>query len=163
MWDYESRIRLEESCLNIINNYEIQSINLTMLCMVRQRLITKEKVQETELSMESIYDDLENFFNKLKDGVKIESEIVRSSFTPQLTDKEMKLVEEINPRYLRTYSDYYYEQNPDVEATEMKNSGSESKFVRGRCFRSSIFLTAEQNRVKDETSYKAKMEYCNIL
>ena len=144
--------------------------------MVRRKLITNERTQQAyegkindddwdKLFSGSIYDDLDSFFNNFKEQTTIESEIVRTFFTPQLTDEERKLVEEKNQLSLSTYSDHFFERNPDVDVAEMENSASEYKYVQGHCFRSTTCLTPQSNRprVKNETPPEQKMKHCHIL
>ena len=117
--------------------------------MTKHNLITKEKAKKAakgELKNEefwkdyvgSINDDLESYFNKLVDQ-KIEEEKTTSYFTPKLTKKELKLVEEKNYEFLRSFGN----GQPDVPFEEMKKSDSKDKYVRGRGQRETIHLTLE--------------------
>ena len=143
--------RLREILLKKMRKYGIQSAILTVLVMRRWKLITKEKSKlayEGKLKNEedwknreqSIGDDLETFFENLQSQKEIEKEIVRSFFLPKLTEDELKLVEQRNEQHLSTYSNHYEELNPDVDPEEMKKSDSRSKYVHGRCWRSTIHL-----------------------
>ena len=121
------------------------------------KLITKENMQNyctgKEAETNSINDDLELLFEDLRHG-KEPDEAVQTYFLPKLTDKELELVDRKNSDYLRTL--WYYNCNlcsslinkgistlknqhrfedPDVEDAEMKASESDSKFVRGKCYR----------------------------
>ena len=90
-------------------------------------------------------DDLETFFNDLKNNKIIMSEAL-SFFTPKLTDEELALVEDRNKQHLDTYSKNYDGKNPDVDADEMKRSDSKSKYVHARCWRLTTQLTLEGNQ-----------------
>ena len=68
----------------------------------------------------SINDDLERFFINLQNQKEVEHELVRSFFTPKLTNEELKLVQEGNEEHLKTYLDYNLGKNPDVDVEEMK-------------------------------------------
>ena len=125
-----------------------------MLRMERLKLVTKEKVKKAykgELKNDedwkrykgSINDDLERFLINLQNQKEVEDEYVQSFFTPKLTNEELKLVQEGNEEDLKTYSDHFYGRNPDVDIDEMKKSDSKSKYVHGRCRRTTIPLTTE--------------------
>jgi len=90
---------------------------------------------------ESINDDLERFLINLQNQKKVKQEVVRSFFTPKLTNEELKFVREKNQDHLRTYWDHYDGENPDVDVEEMKKSDSKSKYVHGTCRRLTIPLT----------------------
>ena len=150
----ESRSLLWNILLTKMRSYGVQSAILTMLDMYRGKLITKEKVKKAYQGKlkkgsikhaVSINDDLENFFVNLQNQKQIKGETVYSFFTPKLTDKEMKLVEQRNKRHLDTYWKHYEGHNPDVNDEEMKKSDSKSKYVQGLCARDTIQLTLESN------------------
>ena len=53
-------------------------------------------------------------------------------FLPKLTEEELELVEKRDTSYLQTFTKWsIYEQNPDVDETEMMLSESDSKYVKG--------------------------------
>ena len=158
---WERSEKLKEIILMKMRKYEIQSSILTMLCMVRGNLVTKEtvtKAAEGKLKNElgwknekqSINDDLERLFINLQNQKEVKEELVVSFFTPKLTNEEMKLVQERNQEHLRTYLDHRLGGNPDVDEEEMKKSDSQSKYVHGRCGR--ITIPLEKNQ-----------KYCNII
>ena len=174
-WNPASQNRLEKIFLAIMKRYEIQYAILTQLGMYRRKLVTKETVKKAykgKLKNQqvwnyykgSIHDDLETFFINLQDPKKIEKEYVASFFTPKLTAKELKLVEERNEQHLSSYSRHFYGNNPDVDAEEMKKSDSRSKFVHGRCYRWTIPLALESNQKQatDDNTTKTKKK-CIIL
>ena len=153
----ESRNRLEEIFRTKMKTYGIKSAILTKLGMWRQELVTKEKVKqayEGKLKNEkgwkiyetSIHDDLEIFFADLQNQKEIKNETVLSFFTPKLTEKELKLVQEKNEQHLVTYSKHFIGRDPDVDPEEMKKSDSKSKNVKGTCRRSTTRLTLESGR-----------------
>ena len=134
--------RLEKILLEKMKIYGIRFAILTGLHMWRWKLVTKETVKKAyqgklkndedwKCYKRSIHDDLETFFSNLRDPKNIRNEHVLSFFTPQLTEEELKLVEERNEQHLSTYVDLY----PDVDDEEMKKSDSRSKFVQGICER----------------------------
>ena len=142
--------RLQNMFLTIMRSSGIQSSNLTILHMLRRKLIVKETVEKAykgklEEYAVSINDDLESFFVNLQNQKTIKSERVLSFFTPKLTDEEMKLVEERNKLHLGTYAFYYAGQNPDFNDKKMKESDSKSKYVLGHCRRRTFPLTLESN------------------
>ena len=154
LYTYESRSLLWNILLTKMRSYGVQSAILTMLDMYRGKLITKEKVKKAYQGKlkkgsikhaVSINDDLENFFVNLQNQKQIKGETVYSFFTPKLTDKEMKLVEQRNKRHLDTYWKHYKGHNPDVNDEEMKKSDSKSKYVQGLCARDTRVLTLESN------------------
>ena len=143
--------RLREIFLEKMRKYGIQSAILTVLYMWRWKLVTKEKVKqayEGKLKNEkdwkryeqSIGDDLETFFTNLQSQKEIKNEFAWSFFLPKLTEDELKLVEQKNEQHLSTYGWHYIGRNPDVDPEEMKKSDSRSKYVHGRCWRSTIHL-----------------------
>ena len=160
----EQRQKLEKMILTKMKKYGIQSLVLTMLWMMRRNLVTKEKVKKAAGKLKnedlwkdcegSINDDLERFFINLQNQKEVEYEGVFSFFTPKLTNEELKLVQEVDEDHLKTYSEYFYGRNPDVDVHEMKQSNSKSKYVLGRCFRWTIPLrleiTANEDEVLDE-------------
>ena len=142
--------------LTKLRRYDIPSSTLTMLGMARWNLVTKEKVKkaaEGKLKNEgywkdcegSINDDLESYLINLQNQKDVTGEFVYSFFTPKLTDDELKLVQEGNEEHLKSYLDYFYGKNPDVDDKEMKDSDFKSKYVHGECLRMTIPLRLETN------------------
>ena len=123
-----------------------------MLYMERLNLITKEKVKKAykgELKNESFWkdyegsinDDLERFLINLQNQEEVKYEVVRSFFTPKLTNEELKLVQDRNEEHLKTYWYHSFNDvNPDVDEVEMNESDSKSKYVHGTCHRETIPL-----------------------
>lgn len=107
--------------------------------MERKNLITKEKMESfcegKKLRKESVNEDLESLFDRIRLGKQPEVEEVRTYFVPKLTEEELELVERKDPDYLGTFSLTIQNYNPDVDKTEMKLSESDSKFVQGFCLR----------------------------
>ena len=72
---------------------------------------------------------------------------------------------------MKTYLDYFYGLNPDVDVEEMKKSDSKAKYVHGHCWRLTIPLTLETTANEDEVLDKNKTKMhkqkakrlCNIL
>ena len=155
----ESRKSLEEILLEKMRKYRIQSALLTVLNMYRWKVVTKEKVkqayegklkndEEWNDYQQSIGDDLDTFFTNLQSQKEIKNEVVGRFFLPKLTEDELKLVEQRNEQHLSTYSEHYFQLNPDVDPEEMKKSDSRSKYVVGRCKRKTWHLTIESNARK---------------
>ena len=117
----------------------------------RSNLVTKEvmkafykgeiKSNDSQFSWEeSVQDDLESFFEKLKIG-KEEREDIATYFLPKLTNEEMELVEMKDEEHLQEYVWHFIERPVDVDAEELENSESDSKYVRAKCVRYTFLLT----------------------
>ena len=141
--------------LDKMRKYGIQTSILTMLNMFRLNLITKEnakKVAEGKLINDedwegyegSINDDLERFLINFQGQKEVKYERVLSFFTPELQDKELKLVQEPNEEHMMTYFEYHRGHNPDVDVEEMKKSDSESKYVHCCCTRITFPLSLKK-------------------
>ena len=172
--DYFKDEKIADFILKKMRKYEIQSSILTILRMLRLKLITKEKVKDAykgKLENDedwcryegSIHDDLESFFMSLQNenGIEVDEcsycqtelkkRTVLSFFTPKLTNKQLKLVQERNEKHMNTYfNNYWDEENTDVDVEEMTKSDSKAKFVHGSCFRITIPLTGEATEIEDE-------------
>ena len=129
--------------------YKIKSAVVTFLHMFRNKLITKEKMEnyckgkeafESEdydaLCKDSVNDDLESFFQHIQHGKELKYN-TETYFLPKLTKKELKLVERKDPIYMKTFD---LLTNADVDETEMKMSESKSKFVEGFGWRRTFTL-----------------------
>ena len=136
-----------EMILTKMRKYGIQSSILTKLYMTRLKLVTKEKAKKAAQgklkndpfwSERSVNDDLEEFFINLQTQKEVQNQVVGSFFTPKLTNAELKLIEEGN---LKTYRNYLFGRNPDVDVEEMNKSDSKSKYVHGYCLRATIPFT----------------------
>ena len=161
------REKLKEIILTKMRKYGIESSILTMLYMVRWKLVTKEKVKkaaEGKLKNDedwkshegSINDDLERFVFNFQDQKEVKLEYVPSYFTPKLTNEDLRLVQEKNEEHLKTYLDYLAGKNPDVDVNEMKKSDSKSKYVHGTCWRMTIPFTLETTANEDNVPDKKK-------
>ena len=108
----------------------------------------------------SINDDLETFLINLQNQKEVENEFVQSFFTPKLTNEELKLVQEGNEEHMKSYFAYFNGNNPDVDAEEMKESDSKSKYVHGDCWRITIPLRLEtiENEDQTESEYETDTE-----
>ena len=112
---------------------------MTSINMLRLDLTTKEGMEKyykgEEGMKDSVNDDLESFFDDLRFG-KEPVEYVETYFLPKLTEEEIKLAEQ---RVFRDklFTNYCYLDSPDSDAREaqIKHSESDSKFVRGFCYR----------------------------
>ena len=152
----DRREQLQEIILKNMKKYGIQSSVLTLMVTWRNCLMTKEKVQkayEGKLKNDknwnfyegSINDDLERFWINLQNETEVKNEYVKSFFTPKLTDEELKLVLEENEEHFKTY---YFKDDADVDAEEMKKSSSTSKYVHGTCLRHTFVLKMKQTKPK---------------
>ena len=101
-----------------------------------------------KMRKESVSDDLESFFEKLRLGEE-PTESVRTYFLPKLTEKELKLVEKKDSNYFKNFS----WSNPDVDEVQMKRSESDSKFVQAFCWRNTFIV---ENIMLDEFLSEAK-------
>ena len=117
----------------------------------RSNLVTKEVMKDfykgnirsndSQFSWEeSVQEDLESFFEKLKIG-KEEREDIATYFLPKLTNEEMKLVEMKDQEHLEEYVWYFIGRPVDVDAVEFEESESNSKYVRAKCVRYTFLLT----------------------
>ena len=117
----------------------------------RSNLVTKEVMKsyykgdirsiDNEFSWEeSVQEDLESFFHKLKIG-KEEREDIATYFLPKLTNEEMQLVEMKDQDHLQEYVWHFIGRPVDVDAEEFEESESDSKYVRAKCVRYTFLLT----------------------
>ena len=117
-----------------MKEYGITKIMLTLYNMGRFRLITNEKVESyckgNEFEKDSVNDDLEAFFEDIQLGKKPHDD-VDLYFLPKCTNKELKLIERKDHKFLKTFSWH----DPDVPEAEMKLSESDSKYIFGECER----------------------------
>ena len=129
--------RLKAIILNGMKKYQLDSVMVTNINMHRMNLITKERMEnyykgkEDEKRKHSVNDDLESLFGDIRLG-KEPDECIHTYFLPKLTNKELKLVESKDYSYFQTFQLWY---DPDVDATEMMQSESDSKFVQSGCGR----------------------------
>ena len=125
-----------------MKKHNLKEVMMTILRMERKNLITKEKMESfcegKKLRKESINEDLESLFARIRLEKQQEFEQVRTYFVPKLTEEELELVERKDPNYLGTLSWTNQNYNPDVDRTEMKLSESDSKFVQGFCSRTTL-------------------------
>ena len=155
--------KLESFLLQKLRSSLCKSVMLTMLRMSRDHLITQEKMKNTTQGLnlqekEGVCDDLEYLYDKLKAGVydfndqlshsiySRKREETHSYFVSKLTEREMQLVDMKDETHLVTYSWYYAGHlngriNPDVDEKEMKQSNSESKYVKFSCKRKTFLLS----------------------
>ena len=128
----------------VMKKHNLKEAMMTILKMERINLITKETMEgfceflRKKLRNESVNEDLESLFERIRLGTQPESEQVRTYFLPKLTEEELELVEQKDPNYLGTFAWTIQNFNPDVDRTEMKLSESDSKFVQGFCWRTTF-------------------------
>jgi len=133
-----------------------KSTTMTFLYMYRDLLITKEKMKEISTGNgyrqkdhetptggdtyeNSIADDLELFYQDIKLGRNPLS-LAWTYFLPELTLKEMDLIEKKDPEYMRTFK---LLNNADVSETEMQLSSSSAKYVIAYCRRRTIAIPSQ--------------------
>ena len=136
--------------------HKIESVILTIVNMRRKKLITKEKMEtyctgkeSVNGSEDSVNDDLESFFQDIRDGKELTGRYgVWSYFLPKLTKEELKLVERRDQNFLETFSATLVGGTydvADVDEAEMKSSELKSKFVYGLCSR--VTLTIKNSSI----------------
>ena len=132
-----------------MKKHNLKEVMMTILKMERINLITKETMEgfceflRKKLRNESVNEDLESLFERIRLGTQPESEQVRTYFLPKLTEEELELVEQKDPNYLGTFAWTIQNFNPDVDRTEMKLSESDSKFVQGFYWRTTFIIDIE--------------------
>ena len=177
---------LESFIANGMKKYNINSVLLTTISQERERLITKEATEEyydrkIQYSYDStmrhgpwniktsVNDDLESLFEDLKIGRKVKK-LEWSYFLPELTEKELPLVETRDEDHLKTYSCYWDPihvnktlfsnwfrrrrpryGDPDISKWKMKRSRSTSKFLKAVCFRWSFKFERRHLDTVEET------------
>ena len=151
-YDYQySTHVLKSLVLEGMRRYGLQSAMLTMICMWRSHLVTKEqmedyykgkKVNDIGWFKESVHDDLQSLFEKLKVGIN-QNEYIYSFTLPKLTPEEMKLIATKDLAYLQTYTVFGDGRNPDVSDQDMNLSESKSKFIYKLCLRDSYSLSLD--------------------
>ena len=146
--DIEDFETLKNILLTKMKNYGLRESLLTVLFMRRIGLITKEKQKQaykeqliTDMKWKaqiSICDDLELFFNKhqTQEGAHDNQNVI-SFFTPKLTDEELKLVDEKNRKYMKTF----WDRDPDVNQQDWIMSESNDKYLHCWCRRVTMRLT----------------------
>jgi len=122
-WEEEDELR--SFILKEMETHKIQKAMVTLLYMRNNNLITKENMESLIDGRQSVNDDLESFFEKLRLGEK-QTEFVQTYFVPKLTAKELELVEKKDSNYFKNF----FWSNPDVDEIQMKMSESDSKYVQ---------------------------------
>ena len=134
--------------------------------MYRDSLITNEKMtrmvngkgyrqkdHETRTGgdtyTDSVADDLESFFEEIQLG-RISSSIAWTYFLPELSLKEMELIEKKDEDYIRSFK---LLNDADVNETEMKLSSSSSKYVSAFCRRKTIVIDSKSFPKANQESY----------
>lgn len=76
-----------------MKKHNLKEVMMTILRMERKNLITKEKMESfcegKKLRKESVNEDLESLFERIRLGKQPEVEEVRTYFVPKLTEKEL--------------------------------------------------------------------------
>ena len=136
---------LKSSILNEMKKYQIKSVMFTSIDVIREKLITKERMvnyctgkENANCEKNSINDDLESLFDDLRLG-KEPDETARNYFLPKLTEKELELVDKKDATYFASLL-MGGAIKADVEEAEMKASESKSKFVLAKCYRNTYTI-----------------------
>ena len=131
-----------------MEKHNIKEVMMTKLRMEKRNLIPKVNLESfcegKKLRKKSVNEDLESLFEKIRLGKQPEFEEVRTYFLPKLTEEELELVEQKDPNYLGTFLWGIWNHNPDVDKSSMKLSESDSKFVRGFCWRTTFKVEIEK-------------------
>ena len=81
---------------------------MTLLRMKKMNVITKENMESfcegKRARKESVNDDLESLYGKVRLGKQPNFEDVRTYFLPKLTEEELELVEQEDQNVLETFS-----------------------------------------------------------
>ena len=121
--------RLKSFILKGMKKYQIKKVMVTDFHLARIHLITKEKMEDYCKSKyygnESVNDDLEKFFEKIRLGKQTNNDAY-FYFFPRLSEDEMELLERKDEKFMKTFS---MKMNADVAEAEMKASESNSKYV----------------------------------
>ena len=107
----------------------------------------KGKLGDNGCYVNSVHDDLDGFFDKIRERFEHE-EIVSTYAFPKLTKHEMIQVEVKNKDVLKTFFKYHLGANPDVPVEQMKASESKSKFSMIACSRHTFRLRLESDMAR---------------
>ena len=114
-----------------IEKYKIKKVMVTIINMWRDRLITKEKMENyckgKEVVKISVNDDLETLFEDIQLGKKPD-EFIEPYFLPKLTEHELELVEQKDEAFMKTL---YVEMEAHAHGCEISAFKSDSKYVHG--------------------------------
>ena len=118
-----------------MEKYNIKHLMITFIAMRRKRLITLERRDyfcegKSAYYKISLNDDFESLLEDIQRGKQPKDE-VSTYFLPKLTGRDIKLVANNDPEYLKTFR----HEHPDVDEAEMKISESDSKFCHTHCER----------------------------
>ena len=153
---YYDNSELKMIILMGLTKYEIPNVStiVTRLRMHRNNIITKERMEKyaekyflvtrpTHKYYNSVNDDFDDFCQKYLRQKLLMNSITKSSWTyfmPKLTNKEMKLVEDKNHQFFKTF---WQGQDADIDENEMKRSESKSKFMKFECNRETFIFSLE--------------------
>ena len=102
----------------------------------------------------SVADDLESFYEDIKLGKRPLS-IAWTYFSPELTLKEMELVQSKDEEYMRSFK---LLNDADVNETMMKLSSSSSKYLSAYCRRKTIAIDIQNLPGENQESNSANKE-----
>ena len=147
--------------LNLKRSYEESWDRDLLITKEKRKLICsgngyRQKDHETPMGGDSyensVADDLELFYDNIQLGRKPVS-LAWTYFSPELTPKEMELVEKRDQEYMRSFKML---NNADVNKTEMNLSASSSKYVIAYCRRRTIAIDSQNFSDENQESNSAK-------
>ncbi len=147
-----------------MKKYQIKSVMLTSIGVMRVQLITNEKMVNycngKEEAKNSINDDLESFFENIRLG-KQPVKYARTYFLPKLTEEELELVDKKDLTYFASFiaARPSFDRIDVVEA-EMKASESNSKFVLAKGWRQTS--TVENIQIEDSQTSQNCFRSCSL-
>ena len=168
-FDIEDRLRF--LMLNGMEKYKINSVLVTNIQMMRDHLVTKEKMKDHCLGKKaikmSINEDLETFFEDLQHDRDVDTvrqghswytNCVQTYFIPKLTTKEKELAEKADLQYFQNFTRGL---DAFVNEYELKRSESSSLFERSRCLRKTFKIKSDQERFQRLSSSPTETENNN--
>ena len=121
-----------------MKRYNVQIVMVTKIAIWRDRLITKQKMenvcQGSERGILSVNDDLETLFENIQFGEEPD-EKVHFYFLPKLTEDELQLVERKDENFMQTFNLF------EGALDDMGASESDSKYVYGFGYRKTFTIT----------------------
>ena len=169
-WDFDVFIQnFDSQLLNKIVQIGLKSPTMTFIYMYKDLLITNEKKNRICTSngyrqkdhetptggdtyTDSVADDLESFLEDIKLGRKPLS-LTWTYFTPQLTLKEIDLVEKMDREYFRTFKCL---NSADVKDTELRVSN----YILAYCRRKTIAIESQkflEKLAEEKRSWRVRM------
>ena len=129
--------RLLSPLVKAMKKTKTESVMVTIINIWRFSIINKKAAEwickgNDYLMKDSVNDDLESLFERLRLGKAIDNEIAYTYFLPKLTDEELDLVEKGDTSCLQTFRFYNIDQD---WRSKLMLCESNSKFIKGVGFR----------------------------